>query len=89
MHSYKTLLILIAFLCNTAGPLSAESSSPDRVPSDLFGKIIQRIEFSSDLPLNRSHYDPYIGIKPGEELTRTGVKRAIQFLYESGRFFRC
>jgi outer membrane protein insertion porin family len=86
MHSYKTLLILIAFLCNTAGPLSAESSGPDRVPSDLFGKIIQGIEYSSDLPLNRSHYDPYIGIKPGEELTRTGVKRAIQFLYESGRF---
>jgi len=86
MHSYKTLLILIAFLCNTARPFSAESSGPAPVRSDLFGKIIQRIDYSSDLPLNRSHYDPYLGIKPGEALTRTGVKRAIQFLYESGRF---
>ncbi len=86
MHSYKTLLTLIAFLCNTAGPFSAESSGPGRVRPDLFGKIIQRIDYCSDLPLNRSHYDPYIGMKPGEALTRTGVKRAIQFLYESGRF---
>ena len=59
------------------------SDEPDLA---LFGKKIGQISFSSDLPLDRSHYDPYLGIKPGDLLTRTGVKAAIQFLYESGRF---
>jgi outer membrane protein insertion porin family len=54
----------------------------------LFGKSILRVEYSSDLPLNRAHYDPYLGIKSGDPLTRTGVKKAIQFLYDCGRFSR-
>jgi outer membrane protein insertion porin family len=64
-------------------PLFAESAEPETAQ---FGKTIQSIEFSSDVPLDRAHYDPYLGIKPGDLLTRTGVKSAIQFLYSCGRF---
>jgi outer membrane protein insertion porin family len=60
-----------------------ELSNPKSV---LFGKTIQRIDFEADLALDRSHFDPYLGIKPGAILTQTAVKEAIQFLYESGRF---
>jgi outer membrane protein insertion porin family len=54
--------------------------------SALFGKPVRRVEYVSEIPLNRDHYDPYIGIKAGDSLTRTGIKKAIQFLYDSGRF---
>ena len=64
-------------------PLFAESAGPETAQ---FGKIIRSIEFASDVPLDRAHYDPYLGIKPGDLLTRTGVKSAIQFLYACGRF---
>ena len=64
-------------------PLFAESAEPETAQ---FGKTIRSIEFSSDVPLDRAHYDPYLGIKPGDLLTRTGVKSAIQFLYACGRF---
>lgn len=56
------------------------------IDSTLFGKTIRTIEYSAERTLDRSHYDPYLGIKPGDLLTRTGVKQAIQFLYETGRF---
>ncbi len=51
-----------------------------------FGKLILSIEYSSDSPLDRTHYDPYIGLRPGDTLTRTGLKEAIQSLYDSRRF---
>jgi outer membrane protein insertion porin family len=83
--SHKTALIVfvIPTLYSTLLAEPVESTEPD---SALFGKGIRSIAFSSDLPLDRSHYDPYIGIKAGDLLTRTGVKGAIQFLYECGRF---
>jgi outer membrane protein insertion porin family len=62
---------------------AAESGDPDPV---LFGKIVREISFISDLPVNRAHYDLILDIKPGDRLTRSGVKRAIQSLYETGRF---
>jgi outer membrane protein insertion porin family len=62
---------------------AADTTDPD---SALFGKIIRTISFSADLPIDDSHYLPYVGIKSGDLLTRTGVKGAIQFLYETGRF---
>ncbi len=86
MHSYKTVLFLIVTCFSAFYPLLAESPDSVRLGSALFGKIIRRIDYASDLPLMRSHYDPYLGMKPGDALTRTGVKGAIQFLYESGRF---
>jgi outer membrane protein assembly factor BamA len=73
------LSIPLAGICT----YSAESNEPDVV---LFGRIIREISFSSDLPLDHSHFDSRLGIKPGDLLTRTGVKGAIQSLYESGRF---
>jgi outer membrane protein insertion porin family len=63
---------------------SSESGEPD---SALFGKPVRTIEIKSEnLPLDRSHYDPYLGIKAGDPLTRAAVKGAIQFFYECGRF---
>jgi len=52
----------------------------------LFGKPIRAIDYRADLPLERSRYDQVIGLKPGDELTRTGVKKALQALYDTGRF---
>jgi outer membrane protein insertion porin family len=85
MCSYKASL-LILYIFTAAIPLFAEFPDSAAPESDLFGKAIRSIEFTSDLPMNRSHYDPFIGLKPGDTLTRTGVKGAIQFLYECGRF---
>jgi outer membrane protein insertion porin family len=77
----RTTAVLLAVLLSGAAALSAQE-----LESAFFGKILRSITYSSDQPLNRSHYDPYLGIKPGDVLTRTTMKRAIQALYESGRF---
>jgi hypothetical protein len=78
------LIALLFYILFAALSLyAAESSEPDPV---LFGKIIHEISYASDLPINRAHYDLNLGMKQGERLTRTGVKRAIQSLYETGRF---
>jgi outer membrane protein insertion porin family len=81
----SVLYLLLYALFAHRGGQAAESDEPD---PELFGKRIGQISFSSDLSLDRSHYDPYLGIKSGDLLTRTGVKTAIQSLYESGRFSR-
>jgi outer membrane protein assembly complex protein YaeT len=62
---------------------SSEDFSPD---ADWFGKVIRTIEYAADGPLDRSHYDHCIGLKPGDTLTRTGLKAAIQALYDTGNF---
>jgi outer membrane protein insertion porin family len=80
--AFGALIFILSFCCN-AEPADSASMDPS-----LFGKPILRVEYSSDIPLNRAHYDPYIGIKAGDPLTRTGVKKAIQFLYDCGRFSR-
>jgi len=51
-----------------------------------FGRTVARIEYRADPPLERAHYDPHIGLRPGDTLTRTALKGAIQFLHDSGRF---
>jgi outer membrane protein insertion porin family len=85
LRSCRVALVIFIFITLRsslfAEPL--ESTVPD---SALFGKVIRSIDYSSDPPLDRSHYDPYLGIKLGDVLTRTGVKEAIQFLYSCGRF---
>jgi outer membrane protein insertion porin family len=86
MHPYKTSLLILCIFTAALSTLSAESLDSAGAGSDLFGKTIRSIEFSADLPMDRSHYAPFIGLKPGDMLTRTGVKRAIQFLHECGRF---
>ena len=86
MHPYRNLLLIFNILCTVPLTLPADSQETGGLGSAVFGKTIRRIEFSSDLPINSSHYVPHIGMKPGDILTRTGVKRAIQFLYTCGRF---
>jgi outer membrane protein insertion porin family len=76
---------LFAILC-ILFPDFARAGEINAPESALFGKVIRAISFSADLPLDDSHYLPYIGIKPGDLLTRTGVKGTIQFLYGTGRF---
>jgi outer membrane protein insertion porin family len=75
------ILILSGLFLSVASAASEEAAG-----AALFGRIIRNVEISADLPLNRSHYNPYLQIKPGDLLTRTGIKKAIQFLYETGRF---
>jgi outer membrane protein insertion porin family len=52
----------------------------------IFGKVIRNIQYSADQPLERSHYDSALGIKPGDILTRTAVRNAIQSLYNTRSF---
>jgi outer membrane protein assembly factor BamA len=78
---FSLLCLYFAFI------LPIGKSAPlEKVDSSFWGKTIQRIEFSADLPLERSQYAPHIGIRPGDLLTRTSVKNAIRYLYDSGRF---
>ena len=83
LENRNSALLFFILLSVFHFPLYAESEEPETAQ---FGKTIRSIEFSSDVPLDRAHYDPYLGIKPGDLLTRTGVKSAIQFLYACGRF---
>jgi outer membrane protein insertion porin family len=71
----------IIFIISVLPGYAEELSNPKLT---LFGKTIRHIDF--DPVLDRAHFDPYLGIKPGSMLTQTAVKAAIQFLYESGRF---
>jgi outer membrane protein insertion porin family len=72
-------ILMVLFAAGEALP----ETGPD---SSYFGKTILAIEYASDPPLDRTHYDPHIGVRPGNLLTRTGLKEAIQSLYDSGRF---
>lgn len=76
-------LVLISISLFALFAVPAETAEPDPA---LYGRAVRSIAMESDLPLERSHYDPYMGIKPGDPLTRSGVKEAIQFLYACGRF---
>ena len=80
--SYCALLILLVCAARAA----RGGDGLQDAASGHFGKTIRSIDYEADRPLDRSHYDPYLGLRPGDPLTRTGVKRAIQSLYETGRF---
>lgn len=81
------LLVLLALsgVLNIAHAAGGEFQG-DVPETSCFGKKILSIEYSAESPVNRAHYDPYIGLQPGDVLTRTGLKGAIQSLYDSGRF---
>jgi outer membrane protein assembly factor BamA len=79
-RSYLSFCILAFFA------LQGRSVAKPETYAELYGKPIRSIGFSADQALEPNHYAPFIGIKPGDLLTRTGVKGAIQFLYETGRF---
>jgi outer membrane protein insertion porin family len=67
----------------TAPCAAREDLLPD---ADVFGKAIRSIQYDADRPLQRARYDRSIGLKPGDILTRTGLKAAIQALYGTGSF---
>ncbi len=81
--SAALLGVVICFVVLTALRAGAEDLLPDAA---LFGKTIRSVQYEADRPLDRSHYDRSIGLKPGDTLTRTGVKSAIQALYDTGSF---
>lgn len=82
-RSATAFTILLLFFCHARPAKSADSAD---LNSAFFGRIIRRIAFSSDVPLNRSHYDAFIGVQAGDLLTRTAIKTAIQRLHDYGRF---
>ncbi|MEJ2110521.1 MAG: hypothetical protein P8Z37_11550 [Acidobacteriota bacterium] len=63
-----------------------EDPPEDTSVSWYFGRTVQRIDYASDTPLDRKHYDPFLGLHPGDTLTRSALKNAIQSLYDSRRF---
>ena len=77
---FALLVFIVQFFASNC---DLHAADPGALP---FGKAIKEISYASDLPIDRSHYDSFIGIKPGDILTRTGVKSAIQSLYDTGRF---
>jgi outer membrane protein insertion porin family len=68
-----------------AFPVRGVAQNPG-LDAQMFGKVIRGIQYSTDQPLERSHYDSALGIKPGDILTRTAVKGAIQALYDTRAF---
>ena len=56
--------------------------------AELFGKTIRKIEYlevDTNRPLDRTRYDRIVGLKEGrDKLTQTGLKNAIQVLYDAG-----
>ncbi|NWG12750.1 MAG: outer membrane protein assembly factor BamA [Acidobacteria bacterium] len=72
--------LLIASLNLPAPPARAG------LQSGPFGEVIRAIDYDADGPVVRQRYDSMIGLEVGQLLTRTGVRSAIQRLYETGRF---
>src|SRR5437762_6410300 len=83
MQRSAVSLLLAQLVFLLPGPASGQASLPD---SAYYGKVIRSVNYRADSPLDRSHYDLYLPLKPGDTLTRSGVKSAIQALYEMGRF---
>ena len=77
----RLFLLLVAALA--AAPAAVSGRPQD---DGLFGKPIRSIQYESDQPLERSRYDRTIGLEPGMPLTRSGLKSAIQALYDTGSF---
>jgi outer membrane protein insertion porin family len=80
--SFGALFLLLMSPPDPAVPPQATAT----VQTTLFGAVIRSIEYSADPPLNRADYDSLIGLKPGDTLTRTGIKNAIQALHDTQLF---
>jgi outer membrane protein insertion porin family len=76
-----------AWICLTLSLLPGRlPASSDESVGTFFGKVIRSVDYDASEPLDRSRYDPIVGLKPGEILTRTAVKASIQTLYDTGKF---
>ncbi len=81
-RSFLGACLCLAFLPAAYAPAAVALSAE----AEYFGKVIRSIQYDADRPLVREHYDRCIGLKPGDILTRTGLKAAIQGLYDTGSF---
>jgi outer membrane protein insertion porin family len=81
-------LLIIGLLLHYSGILNASTSSGQdlRAAADAYGKVIRSIDYQSEEPVERAHLDPLLGLKPGDTLSRTTLKQAIQALFDTGRF---
>jgi outer membrane protein assembly factor BamA len=80
------VLLYLAAIVFVSAPAPAHAAQD----AEYFGKRIEKIEFleaDSRRPLEHSRYDRSIGLKEGRDrLSRTGLKSAIQALYDTGSF---
>ncbi len=74
------ILLQFLLLLSAPGFLRAE------VGPQYFGQVIRRIDYRADHPLDRTRFDGVIGLKAGDTLTHSGLKGALQALYDTGRF---
>ncbi len=51
-----------------------------------FGAAVTSIDYEGGSPLSRAEFETLTGLKPGDTLTRTGIKNAIQALYDTELF---
>lgn len=79
-------LLTVFFILTCVPKISAADGPPPEAGESFFGNTVAGIDYSSDYAFDRSHYDPHIGILPGDLLTRSALKRAIQAFHDSGRF---
>lgn len=77
------ILLLAAGAFLFAAPVRCAQGAPPP-----YGELILSIDYDCDAPLQRAHYDYLLPFKPGDRLTRTSLKLAIQALYDTGRFRR-
>ncbi|HYK90987.1 MAG TPA: outer membrane protein assembly factor BamA [Acidobacteriota bacterium] len=79
-HFFAGISLLL--LANFGGCNAEAATRGD--DSDVFGRVIRKIEYAANPPLEPSHFD--LRLRPDSILTRTALKDAIQALYSSGRF---
>ncbi len=82
-RGHCVLFVHIFLFCaalTAPGRLQAQESAA------FYGRPVSSIDYHADRPLEKSHFDSLIGIKPGDPLTHTALKGAMQALYDTGNF---
>ncbi len=79
-RAFFVTLLLFGLVPLVPGSLQAQDET------SFYGRPISRIDYRADRPLEKSHFDSLIGLKPGDLLTHTALKRAMQVLYDTGNF---
>ncbi len=79
-------IVFNACLCLALCSVARLSRASEGSGEEIFGRVVTGIEYAAAQPLDRAMYDRYLGVKPGDTLTRTAVKNAIQFLHDTGNF---
>ncbi len=80
IHPVTLFFLLIASFHPLTSPAGAA------LQTESFGTLIRAVDYDADGPIVRDRLDAMIGLKPGDVLTRTGVRGAIQRLYDTHRF---